>query len=915
MTFIPNPRYAALYFLFLFSSISVFAQDYKLRSDFGSNWFNGQPSYDLANDARYCPPNGATVDCYTLQATNSSTFFAIGADNCPGDDMCNRWNNGAVVVNSIQTYTQGCCNTGVSQLTSAATVGNYYTICIEQNGYNDVQGIVHETTTEPQEFTHVSAIENRVVGCLSGPLAASENAYIRFSTDGGTTWITEMATVNVMGCFDHSLAGVAAGVPFEFYAITSTLGTIAAVDANPDLAALRHYGSDVNGQASGPGCPRMTNFLLKDTTSFGCLTEGGVTATIDATIDAGGYLHVTEALYAYPFTGGSATSSDFIGESSAKHAYTGNTSFNYCGDWIDLNTTNQSADIENFFVTWDQDHLYLLVEGPTAYHGPDNMDLFVAIDTDNDVAPHPYGNTVTLGNTAAPWQKRVDFNGWSPDFFAIAENPGFAALAGTGGGFGTLATDVNINATAACPSFEFSTSQATRVTEFRIPWTLIGGAPDKACGTKMNFAVYTTYEGDDFDTYDTAPGLGQGHGKPFEQVGDTPWDGDHFGGKLDPVTGVNDGTYTYGESWNGDPFDSRVRDQGPGDNVSCGQQPGSDNAQTNGGDDADFDTVEGYYGITNVGQITYAITAIDFPADTTVLCTVSPPPPLIAPGVNIPYNPAIHTFITVKDSGSCYSPTFDVALTITERGLAFDSVCAPVCIGLQEFIDINYTITWNDKMVQPSVPCAAPVLADTLINGMTTVTRAPVDGSGPCTNALPLELLSFEATLVGDEVALNWVTATEENVSHFEIWRSQDGVNFERHLTRNAAGNSLVEQQYLAMDKALEVGVLKYYYRLIGVDFDGSLTESEIRVVNITNKSLDVTIHPNPSSGMIQIMVASDDELVSLDLYAINGKLLSSHDLDSNKELNLDLSNYPKGSYLVRAKTTNESITTRFTLK
>ena len=44
---------------------------------------------------------------------------------------------------------------------------------------------------------------------------------------------------------------------------------------------------------------------------------------------------------------------------------------------------------------------------------------------------------------------------------------------------------------------------------------------------------------------------------------------------------------------------------------------------------------------------------------------------------------------------------------------------------------------------------------------------------------LPIELLNFDAKLVGDEVICNWSTATEINTDYFVIQRTTDGINFE----------------------------------------------------------------------------------------------------------------------------------------
>ncbi|MBN1138557.1 MAG: hypothetical protein JXM73_18350 [Anaerolineae bacterium] len=136
--------------------------------------------------------------------------------------------------------------------------------------------------------------------------------------------------------------------------------------------------------------------------------------------------------------------------------------------------------------------------------------------------------------------------------------------------------------------------------EFRLAWSAIGGQPNSSTGTPMNFAVYTTYNMDGYDIYDSAPGTAQG-ADGYEQVGDYRGDGDHCGdGNVDPVTGASDGTCGWGDSDDNNGAGNSQNNRGPGSDDEATETP---------------DTIGEYFCITNVGQsIPDAVRLVSFTA-------------------------------------------------------------------------------------------------------------------------------------------------------------------------------------------------------------------------------------------------------------------------------------------------------------
>lgn len=784
----------------LLLSVQLFAQDYRLRTEYGSGtWFGGTGSLALDPIGTSCSIAGGTYSTETVEATATNSLFVIGADN-PSDDARNRWNASGVAYNTITGFTFGCCNTGTSVLATAPTIGRYYTTRIEHNGYANIIGVVSETTNAPVSFANVSAVDNLVYGCLSAAPSSTENVFIRYRIKPAGAWQTVQAVMgngvvnatsnSAASCFNATIPG-GAGQDFEFYTLTSTAANAAIVQANPDIWTLRDYGTDANGQnvANGSGCPKLDNFLTRTTVSPFCVAKGGATIVMDGTVDAGQYLYVTEAMQAAPLMPetndlSAIANSDFVGESAANIVTYDADVFNYT-NFNNIQTAGWgTADIKKFQVSWDATYLYIVVEGPSAdkYFGAgslDRMDLFVAIDKDSDIATNLYNNDKKLAATAAPWNKSVDFNGWTPDYFVaidrVGPNPStagqaknltagfhddadhgdYAALFAAGNAT-PIAEERDMGTLGACPAFDVTPNLAdlnNGIHEIRVPWASIGGQPDIYNGQRINFAVYTTYDEIGFDTYDTGPGLAQGHGKPFEQIGDTPWDGDHWGGNTDPVQGTTDypAQNNFGEALNSDPYDSQVRDNGTGNNVILGQQPGSDDGNSNGAATGDFDTVEEYYSVSNVGQIASKVdcsTLPDVAAMASALCTTTVPTAKTGTFIettnntNAVINASSYVTnggsFTITDGGGCYAES--IAITANDvQSNSLNTTCANCPVNSYATTERTYTITDNSRPITvPIVNCTMPVFGPSFTACSPQIfTRTAIDNTPTISSALP----------------------------------------------------------------------------------------------------------------------------------------------------------------------------------
>ncbi|MBV6422142.1 MAG: hypothetical protein DAHOPDDO_03431 [Ignavibacteriaceae bacterium] len=97
--------------------------------------------------------------------------------------------------------------------------------------------------------------------------------------------------------------------------------------------------------------------------------------------------------------------------------------------------------------------------------------------------------------------------------------------------------------------------------------------------------------------------------------------------------------------------------------------------------------------------------------------------------------------------------------------------------------------------------------------GMNNLIYKWVTDPSSCT--IPVELISFNSSVIGNNIQLNWQTATEINNQGFEIYRNGNKIAFVE-----GKGTTTETQNYSFIDKNLQSGI--YNYRLNQIDFDGT---------------------------------------------------------------------------------------------
>ncbi|ADR23297.1 hypothetical protein MATR_28540 [Marivirga tractuosa] len=228
-----------------------------------------------------------------------------------------------------------------------------------------------------------------------------------------------------------------------------------------------------------------------------------------------------------------------------------------------------------------------------------------------------------------------------------------------------------------------------------------------------------------------------------------------------------------------------------------------------------------------------------------------------------------------------------------------------------KFLEVNGNLNVGDQLDFGGVPMeidgTGSVSAREIINGEgVTCTQPNGDPNescplfsvevcdetiGICTDeALPIELKSFTASKSGKNIDLNWVTAKEENFSHFEIERSLDQENWSQIGLVQGLGESNSDVFYDFTDRNAPFGVI--YYRLKSVDIDASYEYSPVVKIEVGFEG-KLAVSPNPvqDASNLKIQVPSEfrDKLAYVGLFDLNGtKVQEFRNFDAEGSLQIN---------------------------
>lgn len=182
----------------------------------------------------------------------------------------------------------------------------------------------------------------------------------------------------------------------------------------------------------------------------------------------------------------------------------------------------------------------------------------------------------------------------------------------------------------------------------------------------------------------------------------------------------------------------------------------------------------------------------------------------------------------------------------------------------------------------------------------------------------PVTLLSFRASAVGGQrVALDWVTGTEQNSSHFEIQHATNGRSWETIGRVAAAGESNSRLEYSFQHLGAAPG--QNMYRLRQVDFDGTFDFSPVVLADLQGDKgpRGLRVFPNPAIGQV-VTLSLEGEWSSESrstLYDINGRQVAEWIGLQSGSTTLELPPLPAGIYQLVSRDRSASVSERIVLR
>lgn len=249
--------------------------------------------------------------------------------------------------------------------------------------------------------------------------------------------------------------------------------------------------------------------------------------------------------------------------------------------------------------------------------------------------------------------------------------------------------------------------------------------------------------------------------------------------------------------------------------------------------------------------------------------------------LDIDYNDYFSSGVNVRYAGVDYTDlaVYKAAVIPNDQNTIFKEVF------FESNTDLHLMGSSNGDVDLRGVPLAWITID---IDGELRSTTYPYMGADEATIPIPVELLSFSANVIGNNVTLNWLTATESNNSGFEIQRRIaannsyliNDMNWENIAFVKGAGTSTEVKNYSFSESVPSIGI--YQYRLKQIDYNGTYSFSNIVDVNILmpNEFVLYQNYPNPFNPVTKIKFSVPDEetlySVALRVYDVLGNEVST---------------------------------------
>jgi len=185
---------------------------------------------------------------------------------------------------------------------------------------------------------------------------------------------------------------------------------------------------------------------------------------------------------------------------------------------------------------------------------------------------------------------------------------------------------------------------------------------------------------------------------------------------------------------------------------------------------------------------------------------------------------------------------------------------------------------------------------------------------GPDEVPLPISLGDLSVSKQGSSAVVKWTTLSEKENAYFEVYRSTDGINFDRVGTVLGNGTTNQSNDYAYTDK-IDGLTGTIYYRLKDIDIDGRGTFSKIVSLHLSGgtDALKVSVYPNPFSTNLKVLVNSKREaMATVKLTNVAGQQVAVRNVLVQRGQNIvvlpELEKLNRGVYVIEVITEEGSI-------
>jgi plastocyanin len=202
------------------------------------------------------------------------------------------------------------------------------------------------------------------------------------------------------------------------------------------------------------------------------------------------------------------------------------------------------------------------------------------------------------------------------------------------------------------------------------------------------------------------------------------------------------------------------------------------------------------------------------------------------------------------------------------------------------------------------------IIYSVLVDGVSDFATITINVSN--TTSASVLFMSATATNNCTRSHINWVTASENECSHYNILRSTDGGLVYVPIA-NVAGNGTTGSMhfYNYFDPIKPNGVV--YYKIVQVDNSG--VENLMKILSVTNScesNTNITnLYPNPTSSSITYEINADmDKEVRFFVTDVTGRVLVENTLaltQGSNSFELDASTFASGVYFITLRERNNS--------